>query len=701
MNQFFKFIVLGITILVMAVPEGLPMAVTISLAYSVEKMRKLQNLVRKMDACETMGSITDICSDKTGTLTENQMTVVDIYSGGMMASVGAGVSEKLKKDPDLIDMCHIAAINSSATPDFSKNLREQKGNKTEMALLDFAKQIGVDYNNVRKLDNILNMVPFSSSRKKMLTLYKKDDGTTWLYSKGAPENVLTECGFYRSEGKTYRVEQKWKEGLFKNILKVMNDKMERTIAVAKVQVDNYKEDDDLFKYDKEMTFVGVFGIMDPVRNDVPRAVKLAQGAKIVVRMVTGDNTQIGAAIARECGILSKDYVQREDEQDDQVMDGKTFREKVGDLQWKEEEKDGKIIRVPYVKDMHAFQKLEPKLRVIGRCLPTDKLLLVTGLQTLGRVVSVTGDGANDAPALKKADVGLGMGKTGTDICKDASKIVLLDDNFSSIITAVKFGRNIFDAIRKFMKFQLTVNLVAMAIAISCGFIIKESPINAIQMLWVNVIMDSFSALALATEPPTDELLLREPVKKRDPIINRAMWNAICFQAVCQFILLVIVLTFTPRWLGIKSSIGMEVFSAENALHYTFFFNVFVFLQVFNFINARVLRKTELNPFQDICSNPIFWVIIALTVVGQIIFVQMFGRPVRCTPLPLNYHIISMAIGSLALVFAFIEKNIPDQYLPFPMMIKEKEEVTKESLTKGIMSMTGMGPYRPNRSSIIR
>lgn len=425
----------------MAVPEGLPMAVVIALAYSVEKMRRLQNLVRQMDACETMGSITDICSDKTGTLTENVMTVVDVYCGGMLASVGAGVSDKLKNDPDLNDMCQIAAINSSATPDFSKSLRDQKGNKTEMALLEFARLVGVNYTSARKIENILNMVPFSSSRKKMLMVYKKDDGTTWLYCKGAPEVVLETCDFYRSEGKNLRVEKAWQDSLTKNILKVMNDKMERTIAVSKVQLNNYVEESDPANYEKNMTFVGVFGIMDPVRADVPRAVKLAQGAKIVVRMVTGDNTQIGAAIARECGILPKDYVLREDEPDDMVMDGKAFREKVGDLQWKSEvDADGKVVKIPFVKDMHAFQKLEPKLRVIGRCLPTDKLLLVTGLQTLGRVVSVTGDGANDAPALKKADVGLGMGKTGTDICKDASKIVLLDDNFSSIITAVKFVR---------------------------------------------------------------------------------------------------------------------------------------------------------------------------------------------------------------------------------------------------------------------
>ena len=422
----------------MAVPEGLPMAVTISLAYSVNKMKKMNNLVKKMDACETMGSITDICSDKTGTLTENCMTVVDLYCSGMFASVGTGVTANLKKDADLVEMCQIAAINSTATPDFSKNLREQIGNKTEMALLEFAyNQMGVDYNKLRTLDNILEIVPFSSSRKKMLTLYKKSDGSTWLYSKGAPEIILEDCAFYRSDGKTFRVEKDWKQGLDTNILKLMNGKMERTLAISKVEVEKYKEGDDLTSFEKNMIFMGVFGIMDPVRQDVPEAVRKAHNAKITVRMVTGDNTQIGAAIAKECGILPRDYQASSD--DNQVLDGKKFREMVGDLQWREETNDdGKKIKIPYVKDMHAFQKLEPKLRVIGRCLPTDKLLLVTGLQTLGRVVSVTGDGANDAPALNKADVGLAMGKTGTDICREAAKIVLLDDNFSSIISAVMF-----------------------------------------------------------------------------------------------------------------------------------------------------------------------------------------------------------------------------------------------------------------------
>lgn len=431
------FVILAITIVVMAVPEGLPMAVVISLAFSVEKMRQLDNLVRDMSACETMGNVTDICSDKTGTLTENNMTVIDIYYSGNLVSVGnSNTVDKLKKDPDLIDLCTAAVVNNSATPNFSRSLRDQLGNKTDMAICEFGYKIGVDYNKVRQIDRVLKMVPFSSERKKMHTLYQREDGTKFLYVKGAPEMILKECAFYKQDGKSFRIENSWRTNLDDNIIRLIADKKARAIGVSKIEVENYKEGDDIVKLENEMTFLGIFGIMDPVRAEVPDAVRTSQGAGITVRMVTGDNVQIGAAIAKECGILARGWQPSSD--DNSVMDGKTFREKVGDLKWKEEERDGKKVKIPYVGDMYAFTKIEPDLRVIGRCLPADKLLLVTGLQALGKVVAVTGDGANDAPALKKADVGLGMGKTGTDICKDASKIVLLDDRFSTIVTAVKF-----------------------------------------------------------------------------------------------------------------------------------------------------------------------------------------------------------------------------------------------------------------------
>ena len=310
------------------------------------------------------------------------------------------------------------------------------GNKTEMALMEFCYNLGVDYSKVRTLEDIVLMVPFSSERKKMLTLFKDEKGTMWLYAKGAPEIILEACSLYRADNKTFRLEKDYRNNLEKNTLALIASKKARAIASAKVEVTSYKEGDDLEKFFKDMVFLGLFGIMDPIRLDVPPAVAIAQGAGVTVRMVTGDNTQIGAAIGKECGIVNKDWTPESDP--DVVLDGAAFRAKVGGLKWKEEQDGDKVTRTPYVGDMHAFNKLEPKLRVIGRCKPDDKLLLVTGLQALGKVVAVTGDGANDAPALNRADVGLGMGKTGTDICKDASKIVLLDDNFASIITAIKF-----------------------------------------------------------------------------------------------------------------------------------------------------------------------------------------------------------------------------------------------------------------------
>lgn len=434
--EFMDFIILGITIIVMAVPEGLPMAVVISLAYSVEKMRELNNLVRKMDACETMGNVTDVCSDKTGTLTENNMSVTDVfYRGNLTSFASKTFSELFKQDSDLKELCVSAAINSTATPVFTRSLKEQLGNKTEMALMEFAYNLGVDYSKVRLLDRIVLMIPFSSERKKMLTLFKDEQGTTWLHAKGAPEIILEACTLHRSDNKTFRIEKEFKSNLEQTMARIASNKA-RAIACAKVEVPAYKEGEDLEKYVKDMIFLGVFAIKDPVRLDVPAAVRTAQRAGVVVRMVTGDNTQIGAAIAKECGIVNQDWTPSDDP--DVVLDGAVFRQKVGGLKWKEETVGDKTKKTPYVGDMHAFTRIEPKLRVIGRCKPDDKLLLVAGLQSLGKVVAVTGDGANDAPALNRADVGLGMGKTGTDICKDASKIVLLDDNFASIITAIKF-----------------------------------------------------------------------------------------------------------------------------------------------------------------------------------------------------------------------------------------------------------------------
>jgi calcium-translocating P-type ATPase len=435
-SVFLSFIVLGITIIVMAVPEGLPMAVTISLSFSVNKMAKLNSLVRDMSAVETMGGITDVCSDKTGTLTENSMTVRDVYYGGQSASVQGGINEQMKKDPVLIEMCEIGCINSTVTPDLSKPFKEQTGNKTDLAIVEFANRMGIAYTSYRPSPKIIKVIPFSSERKRMSCVYDKS-GVKYLYIKGAPEVLVGLCSQSLEDGKLQRIDADWRTKFENTVLKVIGGKMSRGIGVAKVELpEDVTEDTDTSVFEKDLTFMGVFSIADPVRAVVPDQVKLCRGAGVTVRMVTGDNTLIGTAIAKECNILEKNYVY--DPEDFAVMEGKRFREYVGDLQFKEEERDGKTVRIPYVGDMAKFQKIEPHLRVIGRCLPMDKMLLVVGLQAMGKVVSVTGDGANDAAALKRADVGLAMGKSGNDIAKDASKIILLDDNFKTIVTSVLY-----------------------------------------------------------------------------------------------------------------------------------------------------------------------------------------------------------------------------------------------------------------------
>lgn len=425
----------------MAVPEGLPMAVTIALAYSVEKMRKANNLVRQMAACETMGNATDICSDKTGTLTQNNMKVIDVYVSGMMNDVSKNIPKNLLNDKNCRQMCTDVAINSSATPDFTIDTKLQTGNRTEMALLTFCHSLEINYNDFRPNPKILKVKPFSSERKKMSTVYKESSGKLHLLLKGAPEILLLKCKFYLGEdGLQKPINETWKTNLLKNVLGVIGQKRARAIGVCRVELPSNFDvhDHDIEDFEHDMIFQGVFGIMDPLRLDVPDSVYACLKAGVTVRMVTGDNVTIAEAIAKQCHILPSSYIT--DNDDYTVMEGAKFRELTGGLGSREEISKGKTVTKHYVKNMVMFTKIASKLRVLGRSLPEDKLLLVTGLQALGKVVAVTGDGTNDAPAMKKANVGFAMGKSGTDVCKDASDIVLLDDNFSSIVTSIKFVR---------------------------------------------------------------------------------------------------------------------------------------------------------------------------------------------------------------------------------------------------------------------
>ena len=326
-----------------------------------------------------------------------------------------------------------------------------------------------------------------------------------------------------------------------------------------------------------------------------------------------------------------------------------------------------------VRDIHAFGIIEKELKVLARSSPEDKYLLVTGLKQLNNVVAVTGDGTNDAPALKKADIGFAMGLAGTEVAKEAAGIILMDDNFASIVTAVKWGRNIFDGIRKFLQFQVTVNIVAIFMAFLGGVVLRESPLTPIQMLWVNLIMDTFAALALATEEPTDELLTRPPYPRDEYMITPVMWRNILVQALFQCIVLTIFLFKGDVYLGIVSGRMNDQWTYENGIHYTMFFDTFVFLQVMNEVNARKLKSDEYNVFSGFWRNPLFIVIFFGTIFVQILLVQMGGIALRCSPLTLDKHLICLAIGCGSLIVGLLIKLIPGEAFSAIKFLREDKE----------------------------
>jgi len=601
LSSVLDYIILAVTILVMAVPEGLPMAVLIALAYSVLEMGRNNNTVKNLAACETMSTVSEICTDKTGTLTKNEMEVKYMYLGcGLISLTAPGQINKLKSSETNLAIVHSICKNSDCNVDFTKDVIIQKGNPTEKGLLVYANSMGVDYRQFREAEKCLNKMPFSSEKKRAACIYKEKDGRIILHVKGAPDIIVETCSHYTNDKEqNSEMNVEFKSNLYNNTLKELGAEKARTIGVcikelnANVDVQNFDWDLEL---KSGMTFLGLVGIADPLRADVPDAIKRCKNAGINVRICTGDAKEIAVAIGKECGLIDKDFAgdedpYRDEECDFTVMLGKDFREFCGGLIEVEDEDDNKDegcveheeghlhkekLKKYKVGNIANFRKCEKYLKILARSQPEDKTLLVTGLQEMGKIVAVTGDGTNDAPALKKSNVGFAMGKAGTAVCKAASKIILNDDSFSSIVIAVKYGRNVFDSIRKFVQFQLTVNIVAMSTAIVGGLVLEESPINAIQMLWINMIMDTFAALGLATDPPVDELLDRKPIGVTESIITKFMWQGILFNSACQFVYLMLILAFTPKLLGIESTVRVTDWNYENGLHYTFFFHVFVF-----------------------------------------------------------------------------------------------------------------------------
>ncbi|XP_029060375.1 plasma membrane calcium-transporting ATPase 1 isoform X2 [Monodon monoceros] len=677
-QYFVKFFIIGVTVLVVAVPEGLPLAVTISLAYSVKKMMKDNNLVRHLDACETMGNATAICSDKTGTLTMNRMTVVQAY-----------INEKHYRkipEPEAIPANILSylvtgiSVNCAYTskilpPEKEGGLPRHVGNKTECALLGLLLDLKRDYQDVRNEipeEALYKVYTFNSVRKSMSTVLKNSDGSYRIFSKGASEIILKKCFKILSangEAKVFRPRDR--DDIVKTVIEPMASEGLRTICLA---FRDFPAGEPEPEWDNEndivtgLTCIAVVGIEDPVRPEVPDAIKKCQRAGITVRMVTGDNINTARAIATKCGILhpGEDFL---------CLEGKDFNRRIRN-------EKGEI-------EQERIDKIWPKLRVLARSSPTDKHTLVKGIidSTVSeqrQVVAVTGDGTNDGPALKKADVGFAMGIAGTDVAKEASDIILTDDNFTSIVKAVMWGRNVYDSISKFLQFQLTVNVVAVIVAFTGACITQDSPLKAVQMLWVNLIMDTLASLALATEPPTESLLLRKPYGRNKPLISRTMMKNILGHAFYQLVVVFTLLFAGEKFFDIDSGRNAPL-HAPPSEHYTIVFNTFVLMQLFNEINARKIHG-ERNVFEGIFNNAIFCTIVLGTFVVQIIIVQFGGKPFSCSELSIEQWLWSIFLGMGTLLWGQLISTIPTSRLKF---LKEaghgtqKEEIPEEELAEDV------------------
>ncbi|XP_032238959.1 plasma membrane calcium-transporting ATPase 4 isoform X2 [Nematostella vectensis] len=660
LNAYVNAFITGLTVLVVAVPEGLPLAVTISLAYSVKKMLDDNNLVRHLDACETMGNATAICSDKTGTLTTNRMTVVQLYTMGQHHKT---IPENPKEfSPELLEiLCKGIALNSSYASNCvppkdggREILPMQVGNKTECALLGLVLDLGDTYQDYR--DNnpestFVKVYTFNSSRKSMSTAIRMPDGGYRLFSKGASEILLSRCtSIIGRNGQPEPFSSQDCLSLVQSVIEPMASDGLRTICMAYRDFPPTDDDtppdwDDEAGILSEMTAIAIAGIEDPVRQEVPAAIKKCQQAGIVVRMVTGDNVNTARSIAGKCGILEPD-------KDFLVLDGKEFNKLIRDS-------NGRV-------SQKKFDEIWPRLRVLARSSPEDKYTLVKGiidskLNPAREIVAVTGDGTNDGPALKKADVGFAMGIAGTDVAKEASDIILTDDNFRSIVMAVMWGRNVYDSISKFLQFQLTVNLVAIVIAFVGACVVEVSPLTGTQLLWVNLIMDSFASLALATEPPTEELLTRKPYGRTKPLITRTMIRNILGHGVYQIIVLFVLVFKGAEFFDIEDGF-LEETRCKPTQHSAVIFNTFVLMQLFNEINSRMVHG-ERNVFKGIFRNPIFVGIMGGTFIVQILIIELTGKAFHVVGLNWEQWMWCIFLGFTELLWGQLVLTIPKESFP--------------------------------------
>lgn len=623
MNAVVGIIAAAVTIVVVAIPEGLPLAVTLTLAYSMKRMMADQAMVRKLSACETMGSATTICTDKTGTLTLNQMKVTKFWLGEESME---GRSCYTLIASSVLDLLHQGVGLNTTGSVFKSSSLEFSGSPTEKAILSWAVlELNMDMEKVKRDCDILYVEAFNSEKKRSGVLMKKiEDGTVHVHWKGAAEMILAMCSHYYDSQGNMRAFDDQERMKFDRIIQGMAASSLRCIAFAHKQVN---ESDEKKKKIQEngLTLSGLVGLKDPCRPGVKQAVEDCRYAGVSIKMITGDNVFTAKAIATECGILEPD----QEADDGSVVEGVEFRN--------------------YTED-ERMEKVE-RIRVMARSSPFDKLLMVQCLKKKGHVVAVTGDGTNDAPALKEADIGLSMGIQGTEVAKESSDIVILDDNFSSVATVLKWGRCVYNNIQKFIQFQLTVNVAALTINFVAAVSAGEVPLTAVQLLWVNLIMDTLGALALATEKPTKELMEKKPVGRSEPLISNVMWRNLMAQALYQ---ITVLLTLEFK--------GESILGVGKRVNDTMIFNTFVLCQVFNEFNARKLEKK--NVFGGVVRNKLFMGIIGVTLILQVVMVEFLKKFADTERLNWGQWGVCLGIAAATWPIGFIVKFLPVPQRPF-------------------------------------
>ena len=674
-QAFLQLFITAVTIIVVAVPEGLPLAVTLALAFATTKMTKDNNLVRQLKACETMGNATTICSDKTGTLTQNKMTVVagiigttaqfgedttsadesNAESPSTAKEIGGMLTRTIDDSPaqtmkvlseDVKDLMKQSIVMNSTAFEAETDGKESFiGSKTETALLLFARDhLGMlSLTEERSDDNVVQLIPFDSKRKCMATVIRMNNGRYRMLVKGASELMLAKC--------TKIVRDPLRDlmdgpisteefDLLNSSINTFASKSLRTIGLLYKEFEEWPpkgtrqiEDPNSAQFEKvfkDMTFLSIVGIKDPLRDGVREAVETCQKAGIVVRMVTGDNMLTAKAIASDCGIYTSGGI---------VMEGPQFRRL----------------------NRNQMNMVLPRLQVLARSSPEDKRILVKRLKDLGETVAVTGDGTNDAPALKIADVGFSMGITGTEIAKEASDIILMDDNFASTVKATMWGRAVNDAVKKFLQFQVTVNITAVVLTFVSAVANSQenSVLTAVQLLWVNLIMDTLAALALATDPPVRSLLDRKPEPKSAPLISITMWKMIIGQAMYQLIVTLVLYFVRNGFPMYTPDIDDNTLTSEVQ---AVVFNAFVWMQIFNQYNCRRLDN-NLNFLEGVTKN--YWFMgIQLIIVGGQILIMFVGGVVFSLDRPLTgaQWAVSIILGLISIPIAVFLRLIPDEWL---------------------------------------